>query len=234
MIKDDTRKRLLAIEKKYDCETAIAVAKESLKVASKDKTFKQQFNGEVCETVLEMLLQKEAGERPGDFFYMKGVVLPDAETLSDFLTEIDFVIVTSTCVYCIECKSYAGDKVVSGNGTVTIKKTGKSRDVFAQNEMHLEVLDKLLRPFGKKPVYQMLLFDFSVGSITDERSERAKRIFPVVNEKSIVEYLRKPKSGIWDYDGLCLAKKKIMTFSEKNRSRHLKYVQGLHGGDDSE
>lgn len=231
MVKDDTRKRLLAIEEKYGCETAVAVAKESLGVANKNKTFKQQFNGEVCETVLEMLLRKEAKERSGDFFYMKSVVLPDAETLSDFLTEIDFVVVTSTCIYCIECKSYAGDKILSGNGTVIIKKTGKSRDVFAQNEMHLEVLDKLLRPFGKKPLYQMLLFNFATGSITDERSERAKQIFPVTDEKSIIEYLRKPKNGIWDYKGLCMAKKKIVLFSEKNRSRHLKYVQGLHGGD---
>lgn len=228
MVKDSTRVRLLGLRKKYGTKTAIAAAKEALRIYKGDKSFKQQFNGEICEVVLEMLLLDVCATRD-DMFYVKGLVLPDAETLSEFLTEIDFMIATPRCVYCVECKSYAGDKRIVENGTIVVQNHDFCRDVFKQNKMHLEVLNKMIGAFSKSPRYQMLLFNFSTGSIIDERDERAKRIFPVVDETSIFERMNEDGlSDVWDYEGLLCAKEKLEKFSNKNRARHLKYVQGLH------
>ena len=148
MVKDTTREKLLALRDEYGTETAIEVARKSLKVKASGGDFKKQFNGEVCEVVLEMILQAMISQKHPDWFYIKGLILPDAESNNhEFLTEIDFVLFTKECVYCIECKSYAGDKTITGKGTINLA-NGDSRDVYKQNSMHLEVLDKMIKAFS--------------------------------------------------------------------------------------
>lgn len=229
MVKDSTRERLLALRDKYGLDVAISVAKSSLTVATNDGEFKKQFNGEICETVLEMKIQEIMKEH-SDWFYIKSLVLPDADsTNSEFLTEIDFVLFTPCCVYCIECKSYAGDKELLGAGTIKLK-SGYERDVYKQNKMHLEVLDKLISPFSllEEPVYQMILFDFSKGECIDKRELQAKKEFPLANETTFEKLLKSRKVKVWDMTGLRSAKMKLEKFSKQAHSKHLAYVKSLH------
>ena len=230
MVKDSTRDHLLALEEQYGIAVAIEVARKSLRVGTSDGEFKKQFNGEVCEVVLEMLLQKLIREEHPDWFYIKGLILPDADnTQSEFLTEIDFVVFTPQCIYCIECKSYSGTKRISGNGTINLE-SGRSYDVFKQNSMHLQVLNKMIQNFciSKPPAYKMILFNFSYGKCYDMREVDAKRAFPVVDDKSFSKVLSKRTRVCWDMQGLRMAKDSLETFSKRTRAKHLKYVQGLH------
>lgn len=228
MVKDSTRKHLLLLYQKYGEDIAIETARKSLSIAKGGKDFKPQFNGEICETVLEIIL-KEYCKKHQDSFYLKSVVLPDTETLSNFLTEIDFVFFTTECIYCIECKSYAGDKELCNEGTIVLR-NGKSRDVYKQNSMHLDVLDKLIGPFSKEPVYKLVLFNFSTGNLIDKRTDEWKMNFPVVDEKNFRTVISKRRKKVWDVVGLRRASVKIEKFSDANRARHLEYVKKLHGG----
>lgn len=230
MVKDCVHQKLFEMQKKYGTAATISVAKKSLKIGKSDVEFKQQFNGELCETILELLLKDSIRDKHEDWFYSKSLVLPDAKTQSDFLTEIDFVVYTPQCVFCIECKSYQGEKQMIEDGTV-VYRAGK-RDVYKQNVMHLEVLDKMIGTFSKQPSYQMILFNFSTGNMNDRRAESAKREFPVVDEKSIIKLMELctvGKSKVWDTEGLRKARVRLENFSSRNHNRHLEYVKSLHG-----
>lgn len=229
MVKDSTRSKLLALRDRYGLDVAVSVAKSSLTISTSDGEFKKQFNGEICETVLEMKIQ-EILKKHADWFYVKSLVLPDADGNNpEFLTEIDFVLFTPYCVYCIECKSYAGDKELVDAGTIKMK-NGHQRDVYKQNRMHLDVLDKLICPFSltEEPVYQMILFDFSKGRCVDKRGVRARKEFPLANEQTFAELLKVRKAKVWDITGLASAKVKLEKFSERAHDKHLAYVKKLH------
>lgn len=228
-VKDSTRKNLLALRDTYGVKVAIEVARKSLKVADSDGDFKRNLNGELCEAVLEILLQ-DFIKTHKDWFYVKGMVLPDADNLnSEFLTEIDFVLFSKTCVFCIECKSYSGKTTLKDKGTFILN-DGKTRDVYKQNILHLEVLDKMLDPFGKRgKEYQMVLFDFSSGDCSDTRNAKDKKEFLYTTEKNILSILSNASyKGNWDLEGLRLAKPKFENFSRKARAKHLAYVKSLH------
>ena len=94
MVKDSTRAHLLYLRNKYGTAVAIDVAKKSLAVSASDGEFKKQFNGEICETVLEIIIQDLVKKNP-EWFYLKSLVIPDAAGNNpEFLTEIDFVLFT--------------------------------------------------------------------------------------------------------------------------------------------
>lgn len=230
MVKDSTRAHLLDLRNKYGTAVAIDVAKKSLAISASDGEFKKQFNGEICETVLEIIIQDLVKKNP-EWFYLKSLVIPDAAGNNpEFLTEIDFVLFTPSCVYCIECKSYAGNKQVVDAGTIVLQHG--QRDVYKQNKMHLEVLNKLINPFSlvEEPVYQMILFDFSRGKCTDKRTASAKQEFPLTNESNFASIIKAGKQ-CWDMVGLQCAKEKLEKFSIKAHKKHLEYVQGLHKED---
>lgn len=226
-VKDSARKHLLDIYEKYGSKVAIETARASLTISKGGSEFKSQFNGEICETVLEIIL-KELCKKNSSWIYLKSVVLPDTETLSDFLTEIDFVLITGSCIYCIECKSYAGDKTIINEGTVVLK-NGKKRDVYKQDLLHLEVLGKLLHGFSKTPKYKIVFFNFSTGEVNDLRDHIWKEKFPLVNDSTFTTILENSKP-VWDLVGLRRAAPKIEKFSKQNRDRHLAYVKSKHGG----
>lgn len=234
MVKDVTRKNLLLVRKRYGVDNAIAVAEKALKLPSSKKDFHQQFNGEVCEVVLEMLLDQAIKERHHDWYYSKSVIIPDTESMSEeFLTEIDFVVFTPQCVFCIECKSYAGKKTLIEDGTIIYG--NKRRDVYKQNLMHLELLRNLLNNFSKTPRYQMILFNFSHGEIMDKREKAAITKFPLTSYKNVItcmELITKNTNKVWDMVGLKHAKLKLDIYSDNNRERHLHYVQSLHHEED--
>ena len=70
MVKDSTRAHLLDLRNKYGTAVAIDVAKKSLAVSASDGEFKKQFNGEICETVLEIIIQDLVKKNP-EWFYLR-------------------------------------------------------------------------------------------------------------------------------------------------------------------
>lgn len=222
--------KLFAIYDKYGLEPTFKIAHESLKAHFPTLEAKQKFNGEVCEAVLEIQINHWIKRYSVDACYIRSLILPDAKSKNkNFLTEIDMVLFTPWCVYCIECKSYSGDKILMGYGTL-LGGSGKRCNVFKQNAMHLKVLDNMIGGLAVKPKYQMIMFNFSNGEITDNRSEKAKRELPVVNETNLFAEIYKLNDKNWDMGGIRKAIPIFEQFSDNNRERHLEYVQSLRRG----
>lgn len=195
------------------------------------KEFHQNFNGEVCETILEILIEDYCKKYPKEtkgWKWNKGVILPDRGNVkSDFLTEIDFILFTPECIYIFECKSYAGDKVLVRDGTINRAK-GNNCDVFKQNSLHLEVLKSWMDKLSQNPVYQMVLFDFSSGKMTDSRTQDAKQFMPCVNEKTLYSIFSNREGHAWDTDVIESVHKLFNKETEQMRQKHLKYVKSLN------
>lgn len=215
---------------------AIQVARELLKkpVVSKSEMSTQElnaiFNGEVCETVLNVMILDFMKHNPTltkDWRYNSGIILSDLETQSTkFLTEIDALLFTPGCIYIFECKSYSGDKQLIGKGTIT-RKNGNNCDVYSQNSLHLKILNQWLHRFSEHPCYQMVLFDFSSGSMTDKRSYDAQKELLYVNDKTLYNLLRESRLSVWKPEDIAVISSKFATETDKLRKSHLKYVKSL-------
>lgn len=215
---------------------AIQVAEELLKkqVASKTNLSTAELNavmnGEICETVLEMIItdfMHRNPKRTKGWQFCKSVVLSDLDSAdSEFLTEMDALLLTPGCIYIFECKSYTGDKQLLGNGVITRKK-GNDCDVFSQNSLHLKILQKWLNKFSKKPRYQMVLFDFSSGSMTDMRDAGAKKLMRLTNKDNVTALLREDKPPVWNVEDLTSIKTQFDRVTTKLRKKQVKYVKSL-------
>lgn len=188
------------------------------------------FNGEVCETVLQVMIadfMKRNPKRTASWRYNKSVILSDLESKSDkFLTEIDALLLTPQCIYIFECKSYAGDKQLIGKGTIK-RKTGNDCDVYSQNALHLKMLRQWLNRFSRHPCYQMVLFNFSSGTMEDKRSYDAKKELPCVDEMSLFPLLRETHLEVWRPEDLDVISKQFDRETAALRKKHLKYVKSL-------
>ena len=243
--KEATRSFLLKKYHEIGRDSTIALAQEMLK--SKEHRDNLQFvadlHGEICECVLEIMLLEFMRKYPDytkDWQICKGIILKDkSDVTKEFFTEIDLVLMTKTCIYLFECKSYAGDKVLTGAGKLTRsvcingKENRRSFDVYKQSVLHKEVFYDWLKPFvvrGKEPVIQMCMFDFSLGTLTDRRSRAAKIEMPCLQINSILQYVSQPGETVWDTRYFGQIAEKLQAISDKLRGRHLNYVKGLHGG----
>lgn len=187
------------------------------------------FNGEVCETVLEIMIKDFRSRNPKrteDWYYCKSVILSDLESRSSkFLTEIDAVLLTPECIYVFECKSYSGDKELVGSGTIVRK--NNSFDVFKQNLLHLKILSQWVGKLSKHPVFQMVLFDFSNGTMIDKRTTEVKQRFIYASEKNIFDILREVRLITWKPETLKLIHDQFARETELLHARHLDYVTHL-------
>lgn len=236
-VKKAVRDVLLQYQKRYGTHVAVAVARKALTYrlklpeSSEENYLKTDFNGEICETVLEMLLMEYVSQHRNDGWCVnKGVILsdPTKPKSNEFLTEIDILLMTPQCFYVFECKSYSGDKVLIGNGYLT-RNNGINCNVFKQNSLHLDILQKWTEGMSRRPCYQMAMFDFSLGTLSDKRTILCKNIMPCVNEKTLGTLFKKGMTNVWDKDVI----HKLNNLFEKNveleRAKHLAYVKSLHG-----
>lgn len=212
----------------------IQVAHSLLKRNISDRDLNSVFNGEICETVLQIMITdfiKRNPKRTSFWRFCNNIILSDLETKSDrFLTEIDALLLTPECIYVFECKSYAGEKVIIGDGTIT-RKNGNNCDVYKQNSLHLKILRQWLDRFSKHPVYQMVLFNFSNGATKDERSYEAKKIMPCINEDSLFGMLHESRLEVWRPADLDIISTQFQRETDTLRRKHLEYVKSLnHGG----
>lgn len=244
--KEATRQLLLEKYEKIGKDRTIAVAKEMLKSKSHrdDLQFTADLHGEICECVLEIILKDLVREKPGltkHWQICKGVILKNRNGLDrDFTTEMDLVLLTPECFYLFECKSYSGDKTLTGQGKLTRSLTidgvenKRTCDVYRQSVIHKETFYDWMKPFvlkGREPVIQMCMFDFSLGELTDLRSRASRIELPCLNAESVVNYVTQPAEVVWDvryFEQLC---EKLRLVSEKLGASHLAYVKQLHGED---
>lgn len=237
--KDNTHDILISYYHKNGIENTIKVAKAMLESSThKDnKTFHTHVHGEICETVLECIVDDYFNKFPvktHNWFYEKGLIIKDIKNPnSGYFTELDFTVFTPQKLYAFECKSYGGDKSIIDKCKI-VKKKGGSFDVYKQHEMHARVLSEQLNPFRKsvdidKPAYQLILFDFALGETNDKRKDIDKVIMPCLNEKNVLNIFKLNENGsiIWNMPPLEKAVKIISQHRKKNAEKHLEYVKNL-------
>lgn len=244
--KSTTHEEILKLYHSSGVSTTIQVAKAMLssKTHKADKNFQAQLHGEICESVLEVLvfdfIKRNQLENKG-WFFQKGLILKDvANPQSDYLTELDFTVFTPQKIFAFECKSYGGEKKILDKGLI-VKSDGYSFDVYDQHAKHFVTLANQLKAFrilnnntkGYAP-YQLVLFDFALGKTEDLRTTQNKLIMPCLNETNILnifnlqELLKQPV--LWDIARVRKAIDIIVRAqeSEKLDQKHLQYVKKLH------
>ena len=195
-----------------------------------------QVKGEVAEVVLEILVKQFIVERGiHDWYVHKGVILGDKKN-KVFSTEIDFILVTPQVVSIIEVKSFNGDKIITEDCTLTARK-GKnelSRNIFTQNKIHIQTFWKHFKCAArvKRGVIKSVLFSFSLGTITDNRTDRKVKLMPVYTEDTIASYLEAifclNRNPVWEVKKL----EKLINASQKNYkalyNKHMRYINSIH------
>ncbi len=235
--KEATRETLLEYRATHSLIDTIQMASRIMLTGhGKDNfQFAADLHGEICETVLELIVSefvRQGNLSEKGWSYWKGLILKDrTNPKSKFLTEIDFTVFSPKCVYIFECKSYAGNKTLTGEGLLT-REDGKQYDVFKQSSLHLEALYPWLEGFtlpGKTPVIQMCMFNFSRGVLADRRTKSKQLQMPCLEVATTIEYLSKPGEAVWNTKLLSAVGEKLDKFSKTKSQEHLKYVKGLHG-----
>ena len=233
-VNDNIRAFLTETYLQYGIDTVIELAVEELKISgSNGKDFSTRMNGELCETILELIFADYAKDHPEqckDWFSVRGLILqdPTGKKRKKFMTELDYTLFTPQCVYLFECKSYSGDKRLMGDGKL-MRETGNSCDVYSQSLVHADALDKNIGVFANgKPTYSINMFNFSRGPLSDMRSEMAKKLFPCYNVGNVTSAIRDSQNVVWDIGYLKPLIRKLEANSVNLRSAHLNYVRGLH------
>ncbi|NBH96587.1 NERD domain-containing protein [Anaerotruncus sp. 1XD22-93] len=238
--KKESNKTLKEYYKTHSIEDTIRVAKTMLYSDSyKDiKAFNAHVHGEICETVLELLVMDYMKKNPvktKEWFYSKGLIIKDIDNPSNgYFTELDLTVFTPQKIFAFECKSYGGDKKITQKCMIQKKKGGRF-DVYAQHEKHARVLAKQLKAFRKslytdKPAYQLVLFDFATGTTEDVRTSANKLIMPCLNEANVLNIFSVYEDGpvIWNMEYLSRAIKIIERKHDSYAKKHLSYVRKLN------
>lgn len=242
MYKNKTREIILDYYKNYGLQAVIEFANKLLELPNfkSDMQFRNEVHGETCEAILECCIINfiKRNNLQKKWFYTKGLVLKDIKNPGRFLTEIDFVLFTPYQVIPIECKSYAGAKIITDRCTIN-RKDKQPYDVYAQHKLHSDILIENISAFRLKSLesfhvnpFQLAMFDFSRGGLRDNRDVLYKREMPILNIQNINTFLRRflNKPATWHMDNLRRFVKIVNTHKEENTKLHLDYVKSLHGG----
>ena len=243
MYKDKTNEKLKEYYNKFGLMRTLQVAYKMLQLPDhkRNKNFKNSVHGELCETVLEICIidfMNSHKDETKDWFYSKGLILKDIESSnSKYLTELDLTLFTPYKVLTFECKSYGGDKQFIDECTV-VRKGIKDSNVYSQHEKHYITLMKNIKyfrnsdiEFSKIAPLQIGYFDFSLGTVQDNRIKKWRAMMPIINyaniSKLLTSYLNKPEC--WNMKMLKQAIDIIDKNKDKNTKKHLTYVKSLHG-----
>lgn len=199
------------------------------------------IRGEICEIVLEIILKEFMNKNKNitkDWILEGGLIINDKNNpTSDYLTEIDRVLFTPRMIYVFECKSYKGEKLLKDKGSLYVKKGNKfsmKLDVFEQNRKHSVALLKYILPSMKNKssdnkLVKMAMFDFSIGEYTDRREDKFKGIFPLVDDKTVLNLFKgySSKDECWDMEKLKGIIESLNIDKSKKVNDHLNYVKGI-------
>lgn len=199
------------------------------------------IRGEVCEVVLEVILSEFISRnnlRSQGWFLIRGLILGDAvNKTSDYLTELDLTLFTPRMIYVFECKSYRGEKILKDKGSLYVKEKNKEvfkLDVFDQNKKHSmallkHVIPHLLNRGTSNKLIKMVMFDFSVGEYDDQREPTYKKIFPLMDDKTVLGLFKtyKSKEDCWDVKGLETLMNSLSENKTEKTKQHLTYVKSI-------
>ena len=198
--KNDTNKILLDYYKAKGKESTISVATKMLELKNhkEDKVFYAHVHGEICETVCEICIldfMKRHQAETKDWILEKGLILKDPESENKrYMTELDLTLFTPFKIFTIECKSYRGNKIFTGKCTVN-RKNIHPTDVYSQHEKHYKTLIHNFEAFRittnetlKNAPMLIGYFNFSQGTVTDKRTDKWKRLMPIIDINNIDEY----------------------------------------------
>lgn len=234
---------LKVVYEKYGMNKMCKVAKIMLvsKRNKSNKDFRNTVHGEICETVLECAIVDFMSRHPKEtkeWRLEKGMVLKDLQNPdSPFKTEIDVTLFTPFKILTFECKCYGGDKIIEKECTV-VRKGLPNADIYKQHKLHYKTINSNFKNFRlineKTAQYspmQIGFFDFSTGTIRDNRDSEWKKVMPLVSYDTIDEvletYLNKPIC--WDMECVNKVLDMINKHKKRHRKEHLEYVKGLHG-----
>ena len=226
--KDRTHDTILRCYKQYGLGKTLDIAKIMLKDMRYDNkdSFRSTIHGELCESVLEIAIQDWARKTRTECVYQKGLIVEDR----DFITEIDLVVCTKKQLFVFECKSYNCDKVLKDICQIQKGDYG-IYDAYSQNRAHFVALfpqiQHCLKSRESNPV-TLALFDFSIGSLKDERSTEGKRRMPVYTADTIGRSMQRGRSAVWDLDAMDRELNYLARESEGKREKHLNYVRRMH------
>lgn len=239
--KSVTNEKLIALYESKGVDAVLAVAQKMLElnVHKSNMDFRTSVHGEICESVLEVILldfiKSNSLDKEG-WFISKGLILKDVDNPdSPYLTEVDLILFTPYRFILFECKSYAGDKRLINECTIVRDKIKSSFDVYKQHIKHYEALAKTMHPFRASDIavghMTIALFNFALGKLQDEREDKWKNYVPVFNAKNINKFLLSLKSDKveWNMKYVRRAVDIIESQSEANSVKHLNYVKSLHG-----
>ena len=217
---------------------------EVCKAMLKSKNSSADIRGELCETLLVIMLEdfikKNNLDRAG-WFLSKGLILKDLDNpTSEYLTELDITLFTPKKIYLFECKSYKGEKMVDKELTLYTKSSkgwNKKFDVYDQHTKHFLALYKYLEGFrervnSKYKPYKIVAFDFSDGDIIDKRAEKYKELFPIKNETNLYDIFKtyNDEPIQWDISYVRKVVEKLEETKGSLTAKHLDYVTSLHPG----
>lgn len=235
-LKDKTRKILWDIYRAEGYRSFMGIVHHMQSMKGKKYADLIQVKGEIAEVVLEILIHQFIKEKGiSDWYVYKGLILGD-KSCSVFSTEIDVILATPKVVTIIEVKSYNGNKIITGNCLLTAKFFNhlNQKDVYSQNRLHIEAFWKQFGIAAKsdKGIIKSVLFSYSSGSLSDQRTKENREIMPVYTENDFGGFLNAvyllKRRPIWDVGKLDhlirRAQKTSISYSD-----HIKYVNSLHG-----
>lgn len=239
--KSNTHSVLFKYYKSNGMDATIKVAKEMLqsKTHKDSKGFLASVHGEICETICELKIydfMSKHKEETKDWIVSKGLILNDPEAKSAYLTELDLTVFTPYKILVIECKSYGGDKTFVGHCTVK-RKSVKATDVYDQHEKHYRTLMKNFSEFRiirednlKVAPMRIAYFDFSLGSINDQRTDKWKKLMPILNVNNIDKMLTTlTKTQVnWNMKYVKRAIEILERKKDERTRKHYRYVTNIH------
>lgn len=239
--KNNTNAMLHEYYNKRGLKETIEVATKMLELKNhkEDKVFYSQVHGEICETICELCILDFMNSNPKatkDWILKKGLILKDPDGKDTYMTELDLTLFTPFKIFTIECKSYRGHKTFTDRCTVK-RKNIHPTDVYAQHEKHYKTLLSNFEGFrviekNTVNIAPMLIgyFDFSIGTVKDERSDTWKELMPILNVNNINAYLKYLTNPLvcWKMSYVKRAVDIIGKKTNQNTKRHLDYVKSLH------
>ena len=207
----------------------ICVLEHILSIDDKEnKDKKKQVNGELCEQLLLALTKYylKHNHITGEIFH--SLYLPNRLWANPPVTEVDFTLVTPYFCLSGECKSYYGEKVITGEGT--IQRGSNNTDVAKQHKRtHGLILSDWLSDYftPKKNIteapYGLFLFLYSKGKVKDTRDHDSRYSMPMITSNRLYAYydkiFSKYTTKVYNYNAL-VQKFKYFESSQKLKQQH--------------
>lgn len=186
-------KKLFGVYHQYGMDVFLRVCTEMLGIKDSDNWDKKRhINGEVCEVVLTVITENYFSTHGVKSKGFRSLIFEDYDHRErDFCTEVDFLALTPGVALVGECKSFAGDVIVTDR--CTLNRADFKADVAQQCDVHAKAMQKYLRDVSiggdHVPPFGMFCFVYSRGTLVDKRNKEDKQRIPVLTLDNIEDYL---------------------------------------------